>query len=396
MRQLGLQRDVDNNAWLSKAKKTADDAAKLSNFDKPSKELIEQSESLISSLKDMIYYKQKQITEDTIEHLDINFVSFLTKASKICFIYCPDHCRLEILLQTITNRRLTQYQHFIRFHEAVYHKSEDLAGLIRTILPTSCDFLTLTDRVFSNALSIRDPPNTKTVIENLIVLSTALSCNDAQVIFSSHEKSKAIKGLKKIFEMHYKYLEDEFEDKSDVYKELHSEPCILLSPDNLSFILVKPVQLVIHYPKECDFRPFCYSAPPELLKYNKFLKALGVKEELEPLQYLDILDSIRREINIAKTKLSNDPHFLRVCKSAYNALILLIRRNSNIVIIQPDQNIYLPSEDYELLEVSQLVHNDIPWIATRLQESQKLQYKFLCPPPPDDKGQKNPTSLFES
>ena len=390
LRQLGLQRDVDNNAWLSKAKKTADDAAKLSNFDKPSKELIEQSESLISSLKDMIYYKQKQITEDTTEHLDINFVSFLTKASKICFIYCPDHCRLEILLQTVTNRRLTQYQHFIRFHEAVYHKSEDLAGLIRTILPTSCDFLTLTDRVFSNALSIRDLPNTKTVIENLIVLSTALSCNDAQVIFSSHEKSKAIKGLKKIFEMHYKYLEDEFEDKSDVYKELHSEPCILLSPDNLSFILVEPAQLVIHYPKECDFRPFCYSAPPELLKYNKFLKALGVKEELEPLQYLDILDSIRREINIAKTKLSNDPHFLRVCKSAYNALILLIRRSSNTVIIQPDRNIYLPSEDYELLEVSQLVHNDIPWITTRLQESEKLPYKFLCPPPPDDKGQKIP------
>ena len=296
LRQLGLQRDVDNNAWLSKAKKTADDAAKLSNFDKPSKELIEQSESLISSLKDMIYYKQKQITEGTIEHLDINFVSFLTKASKICFIYCPDHCRLEILLHTVTNRRLTQYQHFIHFHEAVYHKSEDLAGLIQTILPTSCDFLTLTDRVFSNALSIRDPPNTKTVIENVIVLSTALSCNDAQVIFSSHENSKAIKGLKKIFEMHYKYLEDEFEDKSDVYKELHSEPCILLSPDNLSFILVKPAQLVIHYPKECDFRPFCYSASPELLKYNKFLKALGVKEELEPLQYLDILDSIRRRL----------------------------------------------------------------------------------------------------
>ena len=390
LRQLGLQRDVDNNAWLSKAKKTEDDAAKLSNFDKPSKELIEQSESLISSLKDMIYYKQKQITEDTIEHLDINFVSFLTKASKICFIYCPDPCRLEILLQTVTNRQLTQYQHFIRFHEAVYHKSQDLAGLFQAILPTSCDFLTQTSNIFSKALSVREPLNVKTVIKNLIALSEALSCNDAHVIFPSYDISKTIRYLKEIFEKHYQFLEENFEDKAGIYKELISECCILLSPDNLSFILVKPAQLVIHYPKECDFRPFCYSAPPELLKYNKFLKALGVKEELEPLQYLDILDSIRSEINIAKTQLSNDPHFLRVCKSAYNALILLIRKRSSIVIIQPDRNIYLPSEDYELLEVSQLVHNDIPWIATRLQESQKLQYKFLCPPPPDDKGQKIP------
>ena len=174
LRQLGLQRDVDNNAWLSKAKKTADDAAKLSN-DKPSKELIERSESLISSLKDMIYYKQKQITEGTIEHLDINFISFLTKASKIRFIYCPNPCRLEILLQTVTNRRLTQYKHFTLFHEAVYHKSQDLAGLFRAILPTSCDFLTLTKGAFSNALSIREPLNPKTVITNLIALSVALS-----------------------------------------------------------------------------------------------------------------------------------------------------------------------------------------------------------------------------
>ena len=390
LRQLGLQRDVDNNAWLSKAKKTADDAAKLSNFDKPSKELIEQSESLISSLKDMIYYKQKQITEGTIEHLDINFVSFLTKASKIRFIYCPNPCRLEVLLQTVTNRRLTHYQHFTLFHEAVYHKSEDLAGLFRAILPTSCDFLTQTSNIFSKALSVREPLNVKTVIKNLIALSEALSCNDAQVIVPSYNISKAIRCLKEIFEKHYEFLEENFEDKAGIYKELLSERCILLSPDNLSFILVKPAQLVIHYPKECDFRPFCYSAPPELLKYNKLLRALGIKQELEPLQYLDILDNIREEMNMAKKQLNEDQHFLQVCKDAYNALILLIRRRSSIVVIQSDRKIYLPSEDYELLEVSQLVHNDIPWIATRLQESQQLRYKFLCPPPPDNKGQKIP------
>ena len=210
------------------------------------------------------------------------------------------------------------------------------------------------------------------------------------MILRSHGISKSIRGLKEIFEQHYKYLEDYFEDKAGVYKDLLNERCMLLSLHNCSFHLVKPTQLVIYYPKEYDFRPFCYSAPPELLKYNKLLKVLGIKQELEPLQYLDILDNIREEMSMAKEQLNEDQHFLQVCKDAYNALILQIRKISSIVIIQPDRKIYLPSEDYELLEVSQLVHNDIPWIAIRLQKSQKLQYKFLCPPPPDDKGQKIP------
>ena len=394
LRELGLQRHVDYSIWLSNAMKVSEEAIKLQRSQQTSDNLdnlIIKSETLTSLLSEFIAHAQEEIDyKNPKVQLDNKFTRFLFEASKIQFIYCPAPCELDRLLKIMTGMSCQNFCHFVQFREAVYHSSANLAGLFLTILPKSCEFLKESDPVFSQLLFLREPINIKTVTQNLIKLSKALSQTTAQVLLPTNETSAAILKLKVMFEEHYKFLEENLRNNNKIVKQLKHERCILLSPDHFSFLLVQPNQLILHIPQEYNFSPFCYSAPPELLKYGKLLKALGIQQDITPQHCIKILANIKGEMERADKKLSDDRHFLKVCESAYKCLIESLRSLPEQPQFSHGLTIYLPSVSLELIESSQLVYNDVPWIATRLQKSQQLNCKFLFPPPPDKNGQKIP------
>ena len=387
LRLLGLQRNVDNNTYLTKARKVADEGARVV-AQVPSPDLIERSEALLATLRGKIaHYNQKKLTAS--EPIDFEFQDFLKSVSKIRFVYSSDQSKIERHLQIVTNQSLSYYKPFILFHEAVFHEHENLAVLSpRTVLPSSCDFLARCDSKFRALLSIRQL-TTKTVIKNLISLSKLLSCDEVQALVLSDRKIRAIIEIKKIFDEHYEYLNGKLQEERSLCNDLKTERCVLLIQNLYSFNLVKPSQLVINLPNELELRPFCYKVPSELFKYVEFLKSIGVQEEVDPILCLSIMSNIKEEMDKSQKQLSQDEHYLNVCKSAYTMVIVMLRKQTHVTIPK-DMKVYLPSEDYALKESKELVCNDVPWIQTRLQQTHNWRYKFVYPPPPDKKGQRIP------
>ena len=387
LRLLGLQTAVSTEIWIVKAKKVGDEIGRLQKRTKPSQELIDKTAALMTTFKGMIYHYNTALTTGTNTN---NFRTFLVDASKIPFLYHPEPYKLAVYVEHITGQAPVPHEYFIRFHEAVYHKSEMLSCLVRHVLPGECDFLAdyTMNPIISKELSIREPLNCKAVVKNLIALSKSLSGSAAKVFVPTQQNELTIRAIKRAFESHYQYLEKHLDEK--VTQDLRREQCILLSPNNTSFQLVKPNQLVLQLPQGYDFQPFCYRTPPELLKYGSFLKNMGIQQDLTPLHYIEMLASIKGEMERAKKKLSEDQHFKEVCENAYKCLIVCLRSLPEPPQLPNSLTIYLPSESFELTESSQLVHNDVPWIATRLQKSQHLNYKFILSPPTDENGQTIP------
>ena len=375
LRILGLRREVDNNTWLSKARKVAEESRNLTSQNLP-QDLVDKSDSLLISLKD----KMTEVTE-----LD----AFLTSASTVQFIYCKDAYQLETELEVIAGNNFPKrFQSFVCFHDAVLSQGEDLACLCQTVLPPSCDFINYLNPGVKQALSVRQL-SLKTVISNLNSLSTILCCANVQALVPSVKKMNAIRKVKNVFEKHYSYLDKYCGDKPVMFKELETKRSILLSPDELSFQLVKPSQLVCHLPSDFVLDPFCFQVPSVLFKYGKLLNILEVKEEVDATMCIEILYNIKVEMTKAGKNLVDDDHFMNVCKSAYNALISFLRKQPH-TIIPKNMTIVLPSDEFQLLECNTLVCNDVPWIQERLQKSNTSLLKFLYPPPPDQKGQKIP------
>ena len=383
---LGLQINVDPQDWLRNATKTADKAAKLKTQKEPPEDIIVESETLQSSLIQLIQSVNSKLTSGEIVLVDQEFTKFLNNASKLAIIYSKPHAVLEAI-ETITEKRPKPYECFVCFHEAAYLKDANTSCLVRSILPKQFDFLVdMKNGIFREALHIR-PLTVKTTVRNLIALSRTLS-DDTGVVVANKSIVTSIRMLKELFELHYSYLEKYADDKSIC--DLLDEPCILLSPDNITLNLIKPSQLVITAARKYDFRPFCYHTPRELLQYSKLLKLIGVQEELKPDQYLKILYNIKEELERANKSLTDDAHYIKVCKSAYQALIVDLRVSKGFSFPKKTK-IILPSDSYQLIDSSKLVHNDIPWIASRIKQKLKdLMYTFLLEPPPDDRGQTLP------
>ena len=387
LRMIGLQTRVDNNAWLIKAKTVAEKCKMCKDTAIPPADLIEKSESLLLSLGVILIQHQTALHIDHI--IDPDFVNFLINVSKIRFIYSKDSCEVVEHLENLLSENVVtaNNNNFVLFHDAFLNKDKELAFLCRTILPSSCNFIEKLDTAFQEALSIRKL-SAKTVVKNLIELSKLLCSQSVQAFIPSQNKKVALVKLKQVFINHYKYLDEQYDctKPSGMYKDLATERCILLSDSDFSFHLIKPTQLVMRLPDDLDLRPFCYRVPMDLLRYDNILKVLDVKDDIDYLLCLDILCCIQTETG---NKSINDENYLKVCKCTYDLLIKMLRNNPH-TSIPKDRKVFLPSEDYVLVKPNELVCNDVPWIRARLQQSNSLNYKFLCPPSPNQKGQKIP------
>ena len=379
LKLLGLRTKVTGQEWLMMAKKSAQEAKDSNN-----RELcMTKCAALLTTLDNMVTNSQK----------NNKLVKFLNEASKINFIYCAGPTETEILVKMITHHPVkSMYKVFTCFHDAISCENSDLVALSRTVLPRSCKFVTQ-QKWIAEALYLVDPLPTQVVVDDLIKLSSCLCSTEATILSSNKAIADATKKLKDIVYKHYHFLEGNL---SMSVNELLRKRCLLLFPDENSFILVQPDQLVIHIPSQYDFRPFAYSAPPELRCFSRLLTRLGVQEEMTPMHYIKILCNIKLVTEKNGVKLQKDRRYTKICNDAFNALVICLRQRPTQLPDLKKVKCYLPSQEYELLESSQLVYNDSPWIGSRLQKAttSNYQYRFVINPPPDENGQSTPPACL--
>ena len=309
LKLLGLRTKVTGQEWLMMAKKSAQEAKDSNN-----RELcMTKCAALLTTLDNMVTNSQK----------NNKLVKFLNEASKINFIYCAGPTETEILVKMITHHPVkSMYKVFTCFHDAISCENSDLVALSRTVLPRSCKFVTQ-QKWIAEALYLVDPLPTQVVVDDLIKLSSCLCSTEATILSSNKAIADATKKLKDIVYKHYHFLEGNL---SMSVNELLRKRCLLLFPDENSFILVQPDQLVIHIPSQYDFRPFAYSAPPELRCFSRLLTRLGVQEEMTPMHYIKILCNIKLVTEKNGVKLQKDRRYTKICNDAFNALVICLRQ----------------------------------------------------------------------
>ncbi len=385
LKMLGLRGNVNYESWIYNARRVANEGAKSTI---PHENLIERSNTLVQMLKEKV---------DENMHVNYNkmneaFIYFLKVASKIKFIYQPFVSRLEDLLKAIFSKQSHTVGHFVQLSGAVFSKHKNIACFSNPILPKTFDFLISSEyKVFLEYLSITEPIFPKMVIHNLKCLVNIIISYNVEVCAPNHNRVKDVLELKKIFEEHYRFLDRHIDKDQDSYKQLLNEACFLLSPDNLSLLMVESTRLVKVLPKSVSLEPFCFKVPSEFLRYPLLLKAVEVREELEAIDYLNLLSMIDKEMKETDIKVLNDDRRLySVCSDTYKLLIIALRNDQNYVLSKVHR-IVLPSTDFCLCDSSELIYNDMPWIADYI-EGQK--FKFLLPPPVDHRGQSIPPTCL--
>ena len=380
-RTLGMASQVTNSNWLSQAYVVAMEAKGLP----VSPDLKLRAKVLLSSLEFMIT-EHFQRNSDFQNELNTEFADFMNEVAQISFIYVDTPPNIQQLLMQLYSVEFKHCQ-FICFKDSVPSKDAKLAGLCRSVLPASWTFDHPPFVKLESLLLVEAPIKVETVVENLVLLCQKCTLRYIELATGN---STNICALKDTFMSHYAQLErmSESSNFKECLSVLREKACILLSHHDQTPVLVRPAQVVRSNPSQCRLEPFCYCLPSAFLQYEKVLNALAIPEQLQASHYAMILSNIRRELNDCNEKLSNSEAFLKVAESAYNELVRCMRQiprggESGIEA----EELYLLSEDNELLKVDALVCNDVPWYAERLN---RKNLKFLKPVASDDEGKRVP------
>ena len=373
LKDMGLKTAVTTDEWLQCAK-TFSKKLPLNN-----KILEHKSNVLLNELIGMIS-KLGEVYRN----------EFLQDASSVEFVYSPQILELQHILfklfpgqKNFLNDCLAT---LVKMKGSVLFKDADNACLCKTVLPQQCEALIKEKKV----LQIEFPISRQTVSRNLILLCTCINSSCAR---ERPQNVDAVKRLIKIIEGHYACLNREQLPPDEVC-ELKDTMCILLQKESNLLHLVKPNQLVMILPSGCSLEPYCYRVEEWLRKYDVFLKALGVKEELTASDYVNILQSIHSEYE-GDTEASHVSHSCdSIIVSAYNELIRRLRQGDTL----PEDAeciIYLPDKNKKLTKATELCFNDAPWYVDRLPSD--CNFRIIHQPLCDDKGhQRLPSQLASS
>ena len=268
------------------------------------------------------------------------------------------------------------------FQKSVMSIESHLASLCRNILPECCEETLLKHAASWQTLHIEHPVKASTVIANLKCVSEKYV--HLQSLPRSTEDPQTM--LNEIMSAHYAALNEASRCSEMIYlQSLKNIKCIAVgkSSSHSSFHLIEPTQLVMSH--DIHLEPFCYLVPDNLRQYSNFWEALAVPKTLTANRCADILHSIYSELEECKTKLSENDEYKKIALNAYKSLVLIQRANEEDL---PNQ-LFLPSEDDELLPNDKLLHNNANWYAQRLP---KKHVAFLKLPPPDEKGERDPSA----
>ena len=383
-RTLGMVSQVTHSRWLSQAYAVAEEAEGPTI----SSDLKQRAEALLSSLECMIteYFQRDS---DSQNELNAAFADFINEVAQISFIYVDTPPKIQQLLKQLYSVDF-EHRQFICFKDSVLSKDAELAGLCRSVLPAACTFDRPPFLKLNSLLLVEVPIKIETVVENLVSLCQNCSLKYIELATGSSTRDNT-HALKETFMSHYAQLErmGEGSNYNECLSILKEEACILLSNhDHVVPVLVRPAQVVRSSPSQCHLEPFCYRLPIELLQYEKVLTALAIPEQLQAPHYAMILSNIQHELTKCNEELSNCDTFLKVAESAYNELVRCMRHipRGDESGIEAEE-LYLLSEENELLKADALVCNDVPWYVERLNSK---FFKYLKPLPPDDAGRRVP------
>ena len=380
LRDVGLTTKIADSDWLSQAKQLASSCP-------PPRDLMKQSQVLLASLISKIKASSddKQGSEQAF-----TATAFLQQVADIHFI-CPSMpLHINKLLAGIGPPLRTQQlkqNPLICFRDSVFLADADLAGLHKSVLPEECGELR-SPKMRKDELQIEFPLKTETVVQNLSLLSEAVSRSCAQ----PHKSTKDIEQMVKLFTAHYAFLNMKKKLTDVDLEPLMDEAFLLLntedSPVSSPITLVKRTQLAKHIPTECSLEPFCYRMPPHLLKYDHFMKVLSICDELKAFQYAKILNSINDGIVESEMELEKNNQYMKAAEGAYNQLIRCLRHGDDT--LTGKMNVSLLTDHCELQDSSELYYDDVPWYAKRIPAQSCANFKFIMRPPPDDRGRTIP------
>ena len=359
-KDLGFRHEVTNEDWISHSRQFSVQSSILSGDAAADKSAI-----LLSTFIEKFGKNHFSPTE-------------LITISEIPFIYNRDP--EPALFQEINMLFKTKHpisKKPLCFKGSVFSSKSHLAALCKTILPSCCDCL---ERNLSqcSSLGIENPVSAQTIVCNLKELSTCYTC--VQMCRNQVKNTNKLRG---ILRQHFKELNGYHADLSELKETL----CVPVSvPGSLTQLtLVKPSQIITSIPSGINFEPFFYQVPHEIAGYHNLLDALGVSNEICAHHCVHVLHNIYKQLTQVKQYLSSQNKFKEIALGSYNQLVCVLRKEPCECL---SEELFLPSEDDELLPRDELVFNDAPWYAQRLQKGDKL--KFLKLPPPDANGEKIP------
>ena len=382
LRLLGLQSEIATHSWCHMAIQVASDGSSLSHHRTVQNDTTRKSDVLLECLHKIVAKEMKR------EKDHAEFLQFLTTIAEIKFIYNRNGNQLCKCLSTITDRdHEKNCKSFICFKGAVIVDNGQRVHLLKAdVLPQSCEFIVNCSAVVQHSLSIQKLSNSM-IVENLIALSKSLYNVNNQAFVPSNTKKSAIEKVKETFELYYRFLNNQSDLEQNVSQDMSSVRCIFICPNEFSFQLLQPSQVVMKmFNDAADLKPFCYPIPQNLQVYSNLWHALGIKDEVDSLMCLQILSNIKEEMEQSgMMKFQENDPFWNVCISAYNRLILL--SHGTVEKFHKDLKILLPSDDRFLLQNSELVFSDVPRIEKMLKQWSGFNLKFLFPPQPNQLGE---------
>ena len=281
--------------------------------------------------------------------------SFPSKISQVMFI-APDKVEEELSLihqqyQSTENGSLP----FIKFSNAVPWCLRYLAWTTDSLLP-EWPQLQLNNKLDLKNLGVAcSGPAYTNVIEHLqnVVRSASSECPDYVDGKLVHEITRFIyRYLQETSECCYRSPDDECCDVCiDIGIRLSNISCIFLQEDKF---FARANQLVFKLNENCPFKPFLFPVPRELREFEHLLKRLGATEKPTPLQIAFVLDSVHEEVG---EEALLDSTKLKIVKYAMHALFELLYKGESADGIN---ELYLPSQDKQLLKSSKMVCNISP------------------------------------
>ena len=368
LRHIGLIQTVSCQLWLQFANILAEEIQQSGD----KSEMDCKSHLLLESLHQKV---QKNVSVD-----------FCTKASQIVIAPCEPQDHLERTIQTVLNDAEFRLPHqgWTKLSGCVVANSSSdylITCLVKPCLAIGYSFSSDSSQEVLDKLGM-SKHNSVLVAQNLICLSQHLQrCKEIPV----EDRFKLVTKLEKLFEAHYKYINDSEGSEDTISEVLHNKKCIFLPT---SFLLLSAEQVCLPSSTSVDIydlTPYVLPVPHYCLTFSHFLKLAGVSEELSIPQCLFVL---RRLIKKYKNR-DLYPNDWKSALVAYKHLIYLCRKVENEDLPLAEQltvhtgEIPLPSIDRRLLPSTQLVLDDASWIGQRIDAS-AVQIALVHRPPKDE------------
>ena len=357
-KELGFKHEVSEREWIDHCKYFAQNS---------------------SDLECQVVASRSKVLLDTFLSLpEKGFLSYAKEISSICFIHNNDYePGLIRELNALFCLNLQVPRELTCFRGSVLSSDGNLAALCKRILPLSCNILE-TNKHFCQSLGIEFPVAACTVVCNLKEVESHYTC-----IQQAAHCSSGCRKIRDILLQHFRKLDNLKLSCTDI-DDLKETLCVSVSESRGNLALVRPSQLVRSIPSDIDLSPFYYQVPPDLTSCQHLLGTLAIPQEIEVQHCVNILKHIYHQLE--QTKKSHYK-FTKIALYSYKQLVCALRKGEHDTI---SGELYLPSEDDELVPCKDLLFNDAPWFSQRLGSSSGEYFKFLKLPPPNESGEKVP------